>query len=521
MTKKASARPARHRRTAAAAITGAYRTNTVGVEPIEVLTPEEMARADAMAIAGGTPGLRLMEAAGAAVASVVQRLLPRRGVVAILAGPGNNGGDGFVAARLLKAARYRVTLALLGARERLKGDAALAARAWKAPVAEMTPQVIAGADLVVDALFGTGLDRPLDGASAAIVQAVNASGLPVVAVDIPSGIDGGSGAVLGFAIRATETVTFFRLKPGLLLQHGRSHAGRITIADIGIESACLAEIRPTVWRNTPALWTVPRPSPTGHKYDRGHAVVVSGPATRTGAARLAARGALRAGAGLVTVASPRDALAENAAQLTAIMLVPVDGADALAEMLADARKNAVVIGPGLGVGPQTCKLVEAALASSAAVVLDADALTSFADDPERLIASIAGRSGDVVVTPHEGEFARAFGKAGGNGSKVDRARAAAAQWRATVVLKGPDTVVAAADGRVAIADNAPPDLATAGSGDVLAGIIGGLLAQGMPAFAAAAAAVYLHGEAARLVGRGLIAEDLPEALPRVFTALRL
>jgi hydroxyethylthiazole kinase-like uncharacterized protein yjeF len=316
-------------------------------------------------------------------------------------------------------------------------------------------------------------------------------------------------------------VTFFRLKPGLLLQPGRSHAGRIVIADIGIDARCLHEIRPALFHNGPALWSLPRPTPLGHKYDRGHAAVVSGPATRTGAARLAARGALRVGSGLVTIASPPDALAVNAAHLTAIMLAPADGPDDLRALLADARKNAVVLGPALGVGDPTRALVDAALASEAAVVLDADALTSFGDGPDRLFLSIRRRASPVVLTPHEGEFARLFPKFADHGSKLDRAREAAALSSAVVVLKGPDTVVAAPDGRGAIADNAPPDLATAGTGDVLAGMIGGLLAQRMPGFEAAAAAVFLHGEAGRAVGRGLIAEDVPEALPRVFAALSL
>jgi hydroxyethylthiazole kinase-like uncharacterized protein yjeF len=460
-----------------------------------------------------------MEAAGAAVAEATARLAPAGSRVAVLAGPGNNGGDGLVAARCLAEAGYRPTVALLGPRARLKGDAALAAAAWRGAMAELTPGAVQDADVVVDALFGTGLDRPLEGVAAAAIDAANRSGRPIVAVDIPSGIDGTTGQVLGTAVEATETVTFFRLKPGLLLQPGRMHAGRITVADIGIDAATLATIGPTIAHNRPGLWSLPPLVPLMHKYNRGHTVVVSGAASRTGAARLAARGALRVGSGLVTVASPPDALAVNAAHLTAIMLLPMDGPKGLAAILADRRKNAVVLGPALGVGPETAAVATAALASSAAVVLDADALTSFAGANADLAEAIAAREAPVVLTPHEGEFARLFPDLAGLASKVDRARQAARLSGAVVVLKGPDTVVAAPDGRAAIADNAPPHLATAGSGDVLSGMIGGLLAEGLAAFEAAAAAVFLHGEAGRIAGRGMIAEDLPEALPAVFTAL--
>jgi len=248
--------------------------------------------------------------------------------------------------------------------------------------------------------------------------------------------------------------------------------------------------------------------------------VLSGALTSTGAARLAARGALRAGAGLVTIASPREALAVNAAANLAVMVRPVDGADELTEFLRDARRNAVVLGPGGGVGGEMRELVLAALAGERAVVLDADALTSFAEAPQPLVAAIRGRSGATLLTPHEGEFKRLFkGIADKAPSKLEAARRAAKETRGIVLLKGPDTVVAAPDGRAAIADSAPPWLATAGSGDVLAGMAGGLLAQGMPAFAAAAAAVWLHGEAGSEAGPGLIAEDLPEVLPRVYRRL--
>jgi ADP-dependent NAD(P)H-hydrate dehydratase / NAD(P)H-hydrate epimerase len=354
---------------------------------------------------------------------------------------------------------------------------------------------------------------------------MNGQPAPVVAVDLPSGINGTSGAVMGRAVRATQTVTFFRKKPGHLLLPGRLYCGAISVAEIGIPTSVLGQIGPKTYENVPALWRsdFPVPQITGHKYDRGHAIVVSGPAWSTGAARLAARGALRAGAGLVTIASPREALAVNAAANLAIMVRPVDGASELSTMQADRRLNAVALGPGLGVGEATCALVLAALSGNRAVVLDADAITSFAGDPRRLAQAILARADQAtIMTPHEGEFSRFFWALDERtkaGSKLERARLAAQLTGAVVVIKGGDTVAAAPDGRASIAANAPACLATAGAGDVLTGIAAGLLAQRMPAFAAASAAVWLHGEAAQTIGPGLISEDLPEALPTVYRGL--
>ena len=491
---------------------------------MELLSNTEMAEADRQTIAGGVPGIRLMERAGQAVADAVAARFHTGSRIVVVAGPGNNGGDGFVAARLLAARDYHVVVALVGELTRLKGDAALAANDWSGPVIAASAEALDGAHVVIDALFGAGLDRPVVGLARAMIESMNVHSAPVIAVDLPSGINGTSGAVMGAAVRAALTVTFFRKKPGHLLLPGRLHCGPIAVADIGIPDTVLRSIAPRTYENNPPLWRAhfPQPHDAGHKYDRGHAIVVSGPLWSTGAARLSARGALRVGAGLVTIASPREALSVNAAANLAIMVRPVDGAEELARFLADRRLNAAAIGPGVGVGEGTCELVLAVLAGERGAVLDADAMTSFAGQPERLAQALLRRNQATILTPHEGEFSRYFGVLDEKtkvGSKLERARLAARLVGAIVILKGADTVVAAADGRAAIAGNAPPYLATAGSGDVLTGITAGLLAQEMPGFEAAAAAVWLHGEAARAFGPGLISEDLPDALPQVLRAL--
>jgi len=491
-------------------------------DSVELLTVAEMTRADALTIARGTSGITLMENAGRAVAEAIAARFPQ-GPVSVLCGPGNNGGDGFVVARLLAEQGWPVTLFLLGPRDALKGDAALAADRWPGAVHPLTAEVGRDASLIVDAIFGAGLSRDVEGVTVELIKRVNEERVPVVSVDVPSGIDGDSGRVRGVAFQATLTVTFFRAKPGHVLLPGRLYTGELKVADIGIAADVLAEIAPGGFLNQPALWSAsfPRPKLDSHKYTRGHAVVVSGGASHTGAARLGARAALRAGAGLVTVASPPSALLINASHLTSVMVQVFDGADDLTAILEDKRKNALLIGPGAGIGPATRENVLAALLSGAAMVLDADALTSFAEIPRDLFVAIKGYfAGPVIMTPHEGEFARLFPKiVAEGGSKLERARKAAAEAAATIILKGADTVVASPDGRVAIARNAGPELATAGSGDVLAGIALGLLAQGMAPFEAAAAAVWLHGEAGQYFGPGLISEDLPEMLPAVLRDL--
>jgi hydroxyethylthiazole kinase-like uncharacterized protein yjeF len=491
---------------------------------MEVLTTTEMERADRLTIAAGTPGFALMMSAGQAVAEAAMDMV-EDGPILVVAGRGNNGGDGFVAAAELAARGREVSVILLCERDSLQGDAASAAKGWKYPVLPFNPQAIGKPSLIIDALFGAGLNRPVKGEPYEMIEAINANGAPVLAVDLPSGINGTSGAMMGVAVRATETVTFFRKKPAHLLLPGRVHCGRVRVADIGIAPDVLEEIRPQTFENVPQSWQTrfPVPQIDGHKYARGHVVVVSGDIASTGAARLAARGSLRAGAGLVTVASPVNALAVNASALTAVMVRAIDNVVQFAELLNDKRLNACVIGPGAGVSGRTRDLVHTALSAKRRLVLDADALTSFAEAPDRLFEAIKVSGDlDVVLTPHEGEFPRLFSDSSNkhpNRSKLERVRDAAERSGAVVLLKGPDTVVAAPDGRATIAANAPPWLATAGAGDVLAGIIAGMLAQGVPAFEAASIAVWMHGEGAREAGPGLIAEDLPEVLPAVFRRL--
>ncbi len=496
----------------------------------ELLTPAEMSEADRFAIAAGTPGIALMERAGLAVADEAARLTRSRGRIVVLCGPGGNGGDGFVAARLLARRGYTVELGLMGRRDALSGDPALAASRYEGPVLDAAAADPRGADCVIDALFGAGLARDIEGAAKTIVERINAfarGGGRVLAIDVPSGVDGGSGKVRGVAVEASASVTFFRLKPGHLLLPGRELGGSIRLADIGIPQAALARIAPQASVNAPAVWraALPRASAESHKYARGAVLVLSGGAHHTGAARLAARAALRSGAGIVTLASPPGAVAVNAAQLTAIMVAPFAGASDFEALLADERRRAIALGPGAGVGPALRRLVAAALTTPAerrTIVLDADALTSFAGEAARLKALIARGGHGAVMTPHEGEFARLFDGAPGvrpDDDKLARARAAARFMGAVVLIKGADTVVAAPDGRAAIGWDLPPWLATAGSGDVLAGLVAGLAAQGMAPFEAASAAVWLHGACGRAVGEGLIAEDLPEALPGVLRAL--
>jgi hydroxyethylthiazole kinase-like uncharacterized protein yjeF len=481
---------------------------------LSLLTPTEMDDADHMAVSHGAVAFDMMEAAGGAVAVAIGARWPMQPVT-VLCGPGNNGGDGFVVGRHLRAAGWPVTLGLMGPREKLHGEAAQAANLWAGPAEAFSPDLLHGAGIIVDAMFGSGLSRPLDGQALEMAELLTAKRLPVCAVDVPSGVDGATGRVLGAAAPADLTVTFFRKKPGHLLYPGRGLCGDVVVADIGIPAAELTRIAPQTWENGPDLWLegFPWPQAESYKYKRGEVLVLGGEEI-TGASRMTTEAASRAGAGMVTLAAPAKVWSLYATSLMNAIVRSFDGLAEFEAMLEDKRRNVIAIGPGTGVGAATRAYVLAALKTKRTVVLDADALTSFAEAPDVLFAAIEG---PCVMTPHEGEFKRLFHL---KGDKLARARGAAAQCGAVIVLKGSDTVIAAPDGRAVINSNAPPQLATGGTGDVLTGIVAALLAQGMAPFHAATAAAWLHGAAASAFGLGLVAQDLPNAIPGVLQTLR-
>jgi hydroxyethylthiazole kinase-like uncharacterized protein yjeF len=500
----------------------------VASSALALLSVAEMAAADAATIAAGTPGIALMEKAGRAVADAVTRRARPGQRVLVLCGPGNNGGDGFIAARLLAERGCHVMLALAGERVTLKGDAAQAAESWAGPIEAIGAADPARHDLIVDALFGAGLSRPISGELAALIERVNAAGRPVVAVDVPSGVHGDTGVATGPVIQAAETVTFFRLKPGHLLHPGRALCGVVTLADIGISPEVVfapGKIAPSAFRNAPGLWRAHLPNHAAgvHKYGRGAVAVAAGGLSGVGAPRLGARAALRIGAGLATIICRPEALATHAARgPDALIQIAAADAAAFEAALAVRKVDALLIGPALGLDAEARSWVATALRGVLPCVFDADALTHIGAHRSAFLAQLRRRAGSAVLTPHEGEFKRMFDEVAGfepERGKLERARYAARLSGSVLVLKGPDTVIAAPDGRAAINDTGSPALATAGSGDVLGGIVAGLLAQKVPAFEAACAAVWLHGRAGEELGPGLIADDLPEALPRLFSTL--
>jgi hydroxyethylthiazole kinase-like uncharacterized protein yjeF len=462
---------------------------------LELLTPGEMSEADRLSIEAGITGPALMENAGRAVARAIRaRFSPCRTLV--LCGPGNNGGDGYVVARLLAQAGWPVSVAATAA-PRKGTDAAVAAALWHGPAARFGPRTAGRAALVVDAVFGAGLSRDVDGVTADTLRAAKR----LVAIDVPTGLDGETGAVRGFAPGAALTVTFFRRKPGHVLQPGRTLCGELVLVDIGTPAKVLARIKPSCFANAPGLWRLRQPESTDQKYKRGTVTVCGG--GMGGAARLAALAARHGGAGLVSIAAESAAPAFAGTEAGTIIL-----AQPLAALLKDERRQVWVCGPGLG-EERAGRDLAVLLRAGRQVVVDADALTACSGKPDLL-------RGATVLTPHEGEFDRVFGPL--KGSKLAGARAAAKRTGAVVVLKGSDTVIAAPDGRAAINENAPPWLATAGSGDVLSGLAAAQLAQGLAPFEAAAAAVWLHGRAGQLAGEGMIAEDLCD---HISAALRI
>ena len=519
---------------------------------MELLTAAQMRAAEEAAMSAGTvSGLQLMERAGRGSVDAALSHWPDLAEgphhAVVLCGPGNNGGDGYVVARRLLDAGWRVEVFGLGDPAKASPDARRMRALWEeaGPVQDLRE---AGRgdrpDLLVDALFGTGLSRSIPQEAVTAWHAVRtreaaAGKVRCLALDCVSGLDCDNGQMLvpegADALFADLTVTYHAAKRGHFLKTPPSAA--LKVGDIGLEAhpaSLTAMPRPGYLRLLDPgrvearrwLEDILPVAPGHHKYDRGHTLVLGGGPGKGGAARMAARAALRIGAGLVTLGVPPAALQENAARLDAIMLKPLRGAEGLADMLEDGRLSAIVLGPGLGLGEETRQLVRAALGANRRIVLDADALSSFQDDPDALSATLHDRA---VLTPHEGEFARLFpdlahGKR--DVSKVEAAALAAERAGATILLKGPDTVIASPGGAVslnaALYERAAPWLGTAGAGDVLAGMIGGLLASGRIApHLAAEAAAWLHVEAARSFGPGLIAEDLPEELPKLFREIGL
>nr|WP_321986802.1 NAD(P)H-hydrate dehydratase [uncultured Lichenicoccus sp.] len=467
-----------------------------GPDDLVMFAPGEMAEADRLA-AAVMPSFTLMRNAGRAVARAALRLGPRRTLV--LCGPGGNGGDGYVAATLLAQQGWPVEVACL-AEPRPDSDPARARAGWHGPVRAFDPGRAAQAELVIDAVYGAGLSRPVDGLAAATLSRARR----VLAVDVPSGIDGATGAIRGMAPMAELTVTFFRAKPGHWLLPGREHLGRLVVADIGMPERVLRTVAPRTWCNRPGLWHLRALTVHDHKYSRG-VVSICGGANMTGAARLASGGARGAGAGLVRIAAERGADLYRAGAPGLI----VDEAP-LEDLLSDERRRVWVCGPGLASDEVRASL-SVLLRGGRQVIVDAGALTENAGAAEKL-------RGAAVLTPHAGEFARLFGSPGGD--RLGAARRAAAATGAVVLLKGSDSIVASPDGRAAINGNAPPWLGTAGSGDVLSGVIAALLAGGMEPFEATCAGVWVHGEAANIAGEGLLAEDLLRCLPTAVNAAR-
>ena len=485
-----------------------------------IITPVEMSAIDREAAQSGIDSFSLMTSAGMAVSAAALRLYPQALRFAVLCGPGNNGGDGYIAAAALLGSGAEVVVHALGDSAHLKGDAALAYAQWGRNVEPLQAYRPKAGDVVIDALFGAGLSRAVPGDVALAMQAVTQALLPVIAVDLPSGLDGRTGQVLGESFRASHTVTFMARKPGHLLMPGRSLCGRMEVCDIGIPQRILLSHASGLCENGPHLWAAVTQTldPSAHKYKRGHLAIFSGGPLSTGAARLSAMAGLKAGAGLVTLASTSAALDTNAAHLTAIMLKEIEDAADLSHWIADKRINTFVLGPGFGDLEKARRY--ALMLCERSLVLDADGITAFKDDPALLFNAFAGGGTRLVMTPHEGEFARLFADIAADPalSKVDRAVMAAKRSHAVIVYKGADTVIASPDGRAAINTNAPPWLATAGSGDTLSGIIGAHLAQGMPAFEAAASGVWRHGRAGMKAGEGLTADDLAAAIEPLPTA---
>jgi hydroxyethylthiazole kinase-like uncharacterized protein yjeF len=483
---------------------------------LEILSSAQMKHSEQIANRSGVDGFSLMKAAGKAVADEILARFSSSSVL-VLCGPGNNGGDGFVVASLLKKKKWPVTLACAVPIYDLQGAAARASDLWKGPVLSFENLELPEGGIVVDAVFGTGLSRPIEGEIAEVLETVQQSDCTVIAVDMPSGLDGDTGECQGCTPQADVTVTFFRKKLGHVLMPGMDACGEIVVADIGIPDLAIEALGPVVTETSPESgwggWVADKPS-NSHKYDYGHVLVLGG-RHMTGAASLVGKSALRAGAGLCTIAAYSEAAPIYKSYCPSLIVETLDELARFKEHLKDPRRNTVVIGPGAGLEnpPALKKAVFDTLAAEPkrVCVLDADALTVFADDVRTFYKAVGPH---CILTPHEGEFVRIFPDL--TGSKIERAKAAAARTKSVIVLKGPDTVVAMPDGTCVVNVTGNGWLATAGAGDVLAGLIAGFAARSLgDLFGAVCAAVWSHGKAAENLGAGLISADLPDQIPLV------
>ncbi|MFN7113082.1 MAG: NAD(P)H-hydrate dehydratase [Alphaproteobacteria bacterium] len=476
----------------------------------EILSAAEMKKADLAAVASGTPAHVLIAAAAAGLAAAIEDFAqPCR--VLFLCGTGNNGADGFVAAQMLsQKTGWHVRVACLAKKNTLKGDAAEAAEAWQGTTENLNSNLpVHQTDLIIDAVFGTGFKDALPPELVILFDKIRAKNIPVVAADIPSGIDATTGAIAEGTLKADLTVVFCRKKIAHVLAATRAHLGMLQLAAVPIDDAQIAALGTSVFENHPALWlpSFPFPAADAHKYSRGHVMVYGGP-ERTGAACLAAYAAQVAGAGVVSIACAPEQKMVYSLYRASLMTDVWRSEEDFKTLLRDERTNVALIGPGGGAAGDAADRLRTATLNALSMagktaVLDGDVFTVFKNDPDTLFNHLSKRH---ILTPHEGEFSRIFGDL--PGSKLARARAAARKANAIIILKGFDTVIAAPDGTAVVNTNGTPILATAGTGDVLAGLVAGFAAQGMPPFMAALAGVWLHADAARLHGPALTAEDI-------------
>lgn len=493
-------------------------------EDTVLLTLDQCRTADQLAEKMGVSPIHLMEKAGKQVAAIVSQSVESpddlKGPIAVLCGPGNNGGDGFVAARYLKEKGFTVAVYLHGDKNDLKGNARYMADRWDGDIHPLNIQSVEGAPIIIDAILAAGLNRSLDDGLAPVIDAANGQDALRVAVDLPTGLNGDTGQVMGSCFRADLTVTFLAKKPAHVLLPGRFLCGgldHIHVVDIGIPVGVLKTINPLTAINNSFGWQYSYPvvPPMAHKYHKGHVLVLGGKEPTLGASRLSAMAALRSGAGLVSLACPNDSYTVQATALTDVMVRRFDSNMGFVAFLQDPRLNVVTIGPGAGVSEKTAKLVRSVCEKNVSLVLDADGISSFAGRANQLADYMNPADPKMVITPHEGEFMRLFPDISLTEGRLQAACQAAETIGAVVVLKGNDTIIASPDGRSFINATAPVWLSVAGTGDVLSGIIAGLLAQGMPMFEASAAAVFFHSEAAMQAGKGMIASDLLPIIPRV------